>query len=68
MSGPTPEPLPPHSPACLPTIGISHRDGGSRYICINTCPRRLALNGEPLKRTHDDPAQLRLPGTEPYYG
>jgi hypothetical protein len=49
-------------------VARSRRDGGPRYICVNTCPRRLALNGEPLKRAHDDPAQLRLPGTEPYYG
>jgi hypothetical protein len=68
MSARTPQPLPPHSPACLPMLARSWRDGGPRYICVNTCPRRLALNGEPLKRAHDDPAQLRLPGTEPYYG
>jgi hypothetical protein len=28
----------------------------------------MADPGEPLKRAHDDPAQLRLPGTESYYG
>jgi hypothetical protein len=60
MSGRTPEPLPPHSPACLPMVARSWRDGGPRYICINTCPRRR----EPRTAT----SLVALPGTEPYYG
>lgn len=61
------EPLPAHSPHCLPTLGRSARDGSQRYICIDTCPRRLARWGEPLKRTYDDPAQPNLPGLAPSY-